>query len=105
MTENCCSLSLSAVADALRTRELSAVEVTRACLARIEATEPRIAALLHVDAEGALTRAQALDAAGPQPGMPLWGVPVTVKDALSTRGMPTTAASRILENFVPIYEP
>ena len=99
-----CSFSLAEVAAALQRRELSAVEVTRACLARIEATESAIDALLHVDAEGALARAAELDAEGPRPELPLWGVPVTVKDALSTRGLPTTAASRILENFVPFYD-
>ncbi len=104
MTGDICSFSLGEVASSLQQRQLSAVEVTRACLARIEATEPAIGALLHVDAEGALARAAELDARGPDPALPLWGVPVTVKDALSTRGIPTTAASRILENFVPVYD-
>lgn len=104
MTGDICSFSLGEVASSLQQRQLSAVEVTRACLARIEATEPAIGALLHVDAEGALGRAAELDARGPDPELPLWGVPVTVKDALSTRGIPTTAASRILENFVPVYD-
>lgn len=104
MPGDICSLSLNEVAQALRERRLSAVEVTRACLARIAATEPAIEALLHVDDEGALARAAELDAGGPRPELPLWGVPVTVKDALSTRGLPTTAASRILENFVPFYD-
>ena len=104
MPGDICSLTLAEVALALQKRELSPLEVTRACLDRIEATEPAIEALLHVDAEGALARAAELDAAGPRPELPLWGVPVTVKDALSTRGIPTTAASRILENFVPFYD-
>ena len=99
-----CSFSLTQVAAALQRKELSAVEVTRACLSRIEATESAVGALLHVDAEGALARAAELDTQGPRPELPLWGVPVTVKDALSTRGLPTTAASRILENFVPFYD-
>ena len=99
-----CSLSLSELARRLQAREISAEAATAACLARIEATEERLGALLHVDAEGALAQARALDAAGPEPGKALWGVPVTVKDALSTKGMPTTAASRILEGFTPIYD-
>lgn len=99
-----CSLSLTAAAAALQKKDISAVEAVQACLNRMEATEPRIAAMLHVDAEGALARARQLDAAGPDPAQALWGVPVTVKDALSTRGLPTTAGSRILEGFTPIYD-
>ena len=99
-----CSLNLTALADALQKKEIGAEEATRACLDRIAATEERVGALLHVDAEGALARARQLDAQGPDASQPLWGVPVTVKDALSTTGMPTTAASRILEGFMPIYD-
>ena len=99
-----CSLSLTALSRALQTRELSVVEAVQACLARIDATEPAIAALLHVDRDAALEHARQLDAVGPDPAQPLWGVPVTVKDALCTRGMPTTAGSRILEGFIPFYD-
>lgn len=99
-----CSFSLSELAHRLQERDISAEAATAACLDRIKATEDRLGALLHVDAEGALARARALDAAGPDPNKPLWGVPVTVKDALSTLGMPTTAGSRILEGFMPVYD-
>ncbi|MDO5484236.1 MAG: Asp-tRNA(Asn)/Glu-tRNA(Gln) amidotransferase subunit GatA, partial [Desulfovibrionaceae bacterium] len=99
-----CSLSLSALARALQHKEVSAEEAVQACLARIGATEPAIEALLHVEKEGALARARELDKAGPDPALPLWGVPVTVKDALCTKDMPTTAASRILKGFRPFYD-
>ena len=99
-----CSLNLTALADALQKKEIGAEEATRACLDRIAATEERVGALLHVDAEGALARARRLDAQGPDASQPLWGVPVTVKDALSTQGMPTTAGSRILEGYMPVYD-
>lgn len=99
-----CSLNLTALADALQKKEIGAEEATRACLDRIAATEERVGALLHVDAEGALARARQLDAQGPDASQPLWGVPVTVKDALSTQGMPTTAGSRILEDYMPVYD-
>ncbi|MBQ9451947.1 MAG: Asp-tRNA(Asn)/Glu-tRNA(Gln) amidotransferase subunit GatA [Desulfovibrio sp.] len=98
------SLSLTQVAEALQRKTYSAVEVTTSCLARIDATEPNIGALLTVDREGALATAQALDEQGPDPARPLWGVPVTVKDALSTKGLRTTAASRILDNYIPYYD-
>lgn len=104
MTADICSMTLTEAASALQRKEISATEAVRACLSRIAATEPAIGALLHVDADGALARAEELDAQGPRPDRPLWGVPVTVKDALSTKGIPTTAASRILENFVPFYD-
>ena len=99
-----CSLNLTALADALQKKEIGAEEGTRAWLDRIAATEERVGALLHVDAEGALARARRLDAQGPDASQPLWGVPVTVKDALSTPGMPTTAGSRILEGYMPVYD-
>lgn len=99
-----CSLNLTALADALQKKEIGAEEATRACLDRIAATEEHVGALLHVDAEGALARARQLDAQGPDASQPLWGVPVTVKDALSTQGMPTTAGSRILEGYMPVYD-
>ena len=99
-----CSLNLTALADALQKKEIGAEEATRACLDRIAATEERVGALLHVDAEGALASARRLDAQGPDASRPLWGVPVTVKDALSTLGMPTTAGSRILEGYMPVYD-
>lgn len=104
MTEPLCSLSLTRVAAALQRKDVSAVEVTTACLDRIAATEPHLAALITVDAEGVLESAKTLDAQGPDPSRPLWGVPMTVKDALSTKGLRTTAASRILADYVPFFD-
>lgn len=103
MTE-LCSLSLRQAQAALAAREISASELTQACLDRIAATEPGISALLHLDAENARKQAASLDAKGPAPDQPLFGIPVTVKDALCTRDMPTTAASRILEGYRPPYD-
>ncbi|GIW71885.1 MAG: hypothetical protein KatS3mg102_1427 [Planctomycetota bacterium] len=99
-------LGAAAIARQVRAGELSALEVTEAFLARLEATEPHLRAWLHVDAEGARAAARALDArrARGEPLGPLAGVPVALKDNLCTRGMPTTAASRILEGYVPPYD-
>ncbi|WP_423203107.1 Asp-tRNA(Asn)/Glu-tRNA(Gln) amidotransferase subunit GatA [Krasilnikovia cinnamomea] len=86
--------------------EASAVEVATAHLDRIDAVDPRVHAFLHVDREGALAAARAVDekrAAGAQLG-PLAGVPVAVKDIVATRGVPTTAASKILEGWRPPYD-
>ncbi|SDY56991.1 aspartyl/glutamyl-tRNA(Asn/Gln) amidotransferase subunit A [Micromonospora pattaloongensis] len=86
--------------------ETSAVEVARAHLDRIAAVDDRVHAFLHVDAEGALEAARAVDArraAGEELG-PLAGVPVGVKDVVTTRGVPTTAGSKILEGWRPPYD-
>ncbi|MEU1601966.1 Asp-tRNA(Asn)/Glu-tRNA(Gln) amidotransferase subunit GatA [Micromonospora matsumotoense] len=86
--------------------ETSAVEVTRAHLDRIAAVDERVHAFLHVDTEGALAAARAVDerrAAGEELG-PLAGVPVAVKDVLTTKGVPTTVGSKILEGWRPPYD-
>ena len=97
-------LALTEVRDRLAKGELRAEEVTRACLAQIERTEPRINALLFRRDNAALEEAGALDSQGPNRSRPLWGVPLTLKDALATKDMPTTAASRMLEKFTPCYD-
>ena len=98
------SKSLVDVAQALQQKACSVEDVTRACLEQIGKTEPSVGALITVDAEGALAQAKALDAQGPDASKPLWGVPMTVKDAISTKGLRTTAGSHILENYVPFYD-
>jgi aspartyl-tRNA(Asn)/glutamyl-tRNA(Gln) amidotransferase subunit A len=86
-------------------REVSAEEVTRAHLARLEAVEPRVDALLLPLAERALERARALDAslAGGAAAPALAGVPLIVKDVLNVAGLPTTCGSRILEGYRPPF--
>lgn len=98
------SLSLCELAKRLKAKTIGAREAVQACLDRMEKVEPQIGAMLTIDGDNALRQAERMDAAGPDAAKPLWGVPVTVKDALSTRGVRTTAASRILENFVPFYD-
>src|SRR5690348_3612808 len=91
---------------ALGAKEVSAVEVVTAHLDRIAAAEPKVHAFLHVDRDGALAAAGQVDAArakGDDLG-PLAGVPIAVKDVMATRGLPTTAGSKILENWIPPYD-
>lgn len=101
-------LDLSACEIARRVAEgsLSAAEVTRAVLNRIEETEPRVHALLTVLAEDALRQAEELDRRDRSRDgeRPLLGVPVVVKDNICTRGVRTTCASRILADYVPPYD-
>jgi aspartyl-tRNA(Asn)/glutamyl-tRNA(Gln) amidotransferase subunit A len=87
-------------------KERSAVEITQEALDRIQALEPKLHSFLCVTAERALEQAGAVDAkiaAGEEIGL-LAGIPVGIKDNMCTKGIPTTCASRILENFVPPYE-
>ena len=94
------------LAQMLREGEVSSVEVTRAMLDRIAEVDPVVNAFLFVDEEGALKTAREVDearAAGEQLH-PLAGVPIALKDNVVTRGVPTTAASRILEGWVPPYD-
>ena len=92
-----------AVVQKIRNRELSAVAACEQSLERIKQVEPRLAAFNTVIAERALDRARALDAAGRSTG-PLHGVPIALKDNMSTAGVPTTASSRILAGYVPPYD-
>jgi aspartyl-tRNA(Asn)/glutamyl-tRNA(Gln) amidotransferase subunit A len=94
------------LAEAIRARELSAAEATRASLDAIERLDPKLRAYVSVDADGALERARALDgklAAGEALG-PLGGVPLAVKDNMVIRGGRTTCASKILAGFVSPYD-
>ena len=99
-------LSAAELAAAIRTGAASAVEATQAYLDRIARVDASIGAYLHVNASGALAQAHDVDerrAAGAELG-PLAGVPVAHKDVFTTAGVPTTAGSRILENWKPPYD-
>jgi aspartyl-tRNA(Asn)/glutamyl-tRNA(Gln) amidotransferase subunit A len=96
----------SVLADAIRTGEATAVEVTQAHLDRIEAVDSRVHAFLYIDTEAALETARTVDekrSAGAPLG-PLAGVPLALKDVLTMRGVPTTCGSRILEGWRPPYD-
>ncbi|MDC0832885.1 aspartyl/glutamyl-tRNA amidotransferase subunit A [Leptolyngbya valderiana BDU 20041] len=86
-------------------KERSAVELTTETLKRIEALEPQLHSFLYVTADLALEQARRVDAkiAAREEIGPLEGIPIAIKDNLCTRGLPTTCASRILENYVPPY--
>ncbi|PJE95907.1 Asp-tRNA(Asn)/Glu-tRNA(Gln) amidotransferase GatCAB subunit A [Streptomyces carminius] len=99
-------LTAAETAARIASGETSAVEVTEAHLARIEAVDEKVHAFLHVDREGALARARAVDAKrarGEKLG-PLAGVPLALKDIFTTEGVPTTCGSRILEGWIPPYD-
>lgn len=86
-------------------KQISSVELAKFFLARIQKFEPQLNAFITVTEEEALKQASEADEAiarGEQ-GM-LTGIPYAAKDLFSTRGIKTTAASKILENFVPVYD-
>ncbi|MEU1619952.1 Asp-tRNA(Asn)/Glu-tRNA(Gln) amidotransferase subunit GatA [Streptomyces sp. NPDC005722] len=99
-------LTAAQTAAAVASGETSAVEVAQAHLDRIAAVDEKVHAFLHVDTEGALKAAKAVDdkrAAGEKLG-PLAGVPLALKDIFTTKGVPTTVGSKILEGWVPPYD-
>ena len=100
------SISAAELSDKLAAKEVSSVEVTQAHLNRIAQVDEQVHAFLHVDSDGALANAKSIDerrAAGEN--LPaLAGVPLGLKDILTTKDMPTTCGSRILEGWQPPYD-
>jgi aspartyl-tRNA(Asn)/glutamyl-tRNA(Gln) amidotransferase subunit A len=99
-------LTATAIAAKIKNKEVSAREVTDAFLAHIEATDPVLSAFLTVTAEQAQQTADAVDrkiADGEDAGA-LAGVPLALKDNLSTRGIATTCASQILKGYIPPFD-
>ncbi|NET04348.1 MAG: Asp-tRNA(Asn)/Glu-tRNA(Gln) amidotransferase subunit GatA [Merismopedia sp. SIO2A8] len=90
----------------LISKERSAVEIAQEALNRIQQLEPKVHSFLYTTSEQALEQARQVDAkiaAGEEIGL-LAGIPIGIKDNLCTKGIATTCASHILENFVPPYE-
>lgn len=98
-------LTITEALKKLKSGEISAVELTKAYLDRIEKYGKELNCYITVTPERAMADAAASDAryaAGT--ALPLDGIPIGMKDLFATRGIRTTAASRMLENFIPEYE-
>lgn len=104
MTQNLLTLSATQALAGLQSKQFSSVELTHACLARLNA-RTHLNTAITVDATHALNMAKSADArraAGD--AAPLLGLPLGIKDLFCTQGLRTTAASQFLNNFVPAYE-
>jgi aspartyl-tRNA(Asn)/glutamyl-tRNA(Gln) amidotransferase subunit A len=100
------SLTIDEAHRRLRAREISAVELVEAALQRIEATNAPLRSFITVTSDAALQQARQADArlASPSGVGPLCGIPLAIKDVILTRGVRTTAGSKILGSFVPPYD-
>ncbi len=92
-------LTIGALRKLLRAREVSPREVITALHERITARDPEIGAYLSLDLERALAAAETVDV-----DLPLGGIPIAIKDAISVRDLPLTCGSRILGNYRALYD-
>lgn len=98
-------LTITEALQKLKSGEISSVELTKAYLDRIEKYGKELNCYITVTPERAMADAAASDARyASGTALPLDGMPIGMKDLFATRGIRTTAASRMLENFVPEYE-
>jgi len=98
-------LTIAQAMDKMEAGELTAVELTESCLARVEEVDSSLQAFITVDREGALDQARNADRKRSEGmGGSLCGVPLSIKDLLCTKNVKTTCGSKILENYTPPYD-
>ena len=98
-------LTLQEARAGLDARAFNAVELARSCFERIAQVEERVKSYVTITEAHALRQAEAADRAIAEGrGGPMTGIPVQVKDLICTRGIRTTCSSRMLEDFVPVYD-
>src|SRR6201998_2954176 len=100
------SNAIPTIAEAARliaAKQLSPVELTRACLERVHALDGKLPAFVHVTEERALADARNAEAAimAHGPKGPLHGIPIGLKDIVDTKGIPTTCQSKLLQDNIP----
>ena len=99
-------LTITQSLELLDKKEITSVELTEACIKRIGQVEPKIHALVSATEDAALEKAKEVDqkrAAGEKLGR-LAGVPGIIKDCICTKGVKSTASSKMLYNYVPVYD-
>ena len=100
-------LSISQAVQALQSGEISSRELTKAYIERVNSLEPDLHTFITPDVDNALLQAKIADkkrVASSNNGASLLGVPIAIKDVLAVEGLPCTAGSKILENFLPPYD-
>src|SRR4051812_13376118 len=100
------ALTIDAARSAIQERKTTATALAETYYAKIEKDDPQIGAFLTLSKERALAKAGEIDAlaARGESLPPLSGVPVAIKDVVVTRGVRTTAGSKILGNYIPPYD-
>jgi len=99
------TLTIHETHNLLKKKSFSAEELTKSLLKRIEKIEPAVKAYITLTPEQALNEARNADRMISRGEMtPLTGIPLAIKDIISTKGTITTCASKILENYLPIYD-
>ncbi len=97
-------LTIHQAHELLKQKEISSAEITRAVLDRIETVDERVGAYITVAGDTAMKQARLADKAiSNGKCRPLTGIPIAIKDLICTKGLQTTCASKILENFIPQY--
>ncbi|MBW1605361.1 Asp-tRNA(Asn)/Glu-tRNA(Gln) amidotransferase subunit GatA [Lactobacillus sp. Sy-1] len=95
---------ITSIHQALVNGDITAEALTKQTLDNIKASDSDINAFINLDEDGAIKTAQAIDKNGIDPDNVLSGIPVAIKDNILTNGFTTTAASKMLENFKPIFD-
>jgi len=98
-------LSAHELKNKLEKKEISSIEITKSVFKRIEEVEEKLNSFIRLEKESALSRAKEVDKliTSGSSVKDLMGIPVAVKDNICTRNITTTCASRILENYIPVY--
>jgi aspartyl-tRNA(Asn)/glutamyl-tRNA(Gln) amidotransferase subunit A len=96
--------TIAEISDLLKRREISYTELILSVIEKIKSQEKKIGAYLTLTTDLALKEADELDKHGRVPNNFLFGIPISVKDTFTTKGVKTTAGSKILEEFIPPYD-
>lgn len=97
-------LTLKELTTKIQAKDVSVEEVVKDTFSRINETDEKIGSFITLNEENSLKLAKELDAKGPDTNKPLAGIPIGIKDNIVTKDLLTTAASKMLYNFVPPYD-